>query len=88
MKTSGGGGGSGQSKPKGNPKGKGRGKSNPELDAALEKWEPVIGIEVHAQLSSDTKVTVAKALAGPTVIPVSPCTQPSARLRKTATEPG
>ncbi|CAM9861325.1 unnamed protein product [Discosporangium mesarthrocarpum] len=32
-----------------------RGKDNPELDAALERYEPVIGIEVHAQLSSKTK---------------------------------
>eukprot|EP00903_Cladosiphon_okamuranus_P020074 g18440.t1 len=34
---------------------KGRGKANPELEAALQKWEPVIGIEIHAQLSSSTK---------------------------------
>ncbi|CAM9774848.1 unnamed protein product, partial [Choristocarpus tenellus] len=32
-----------------------RGKDNPALDAALERYEPVIGIEVHAQISSDTK---------------------------------
>lgn len=49
-----GGGGGGGNKSKGNKKG--RGKANPELEAALQKWEPVIGIEIHAQLSSSTKV--------------------------------
>lgn len=44
----------GDGKSKGNKKG--RGKANPDLEAALEKWEPVIGIEIHAQLSSTTKV--------------------------------
>lgn len=29
---------------------------NPALEEALERWEPVIGIEIHAQLSSSTKV--------------------------------
>lgn len=47
-------GGGGGGKGKGNKKG--RGKQNPDLEAALEKWEPVIGIEIHAQLSSSTKV--------------------------------
>lgn len=49
-------GGGGGRKAKGNKKG--RGKVNPDLQAALEKWEPVIGIEIHAQLSSSTKVLV------------------------------
>lgn len=49
-------GGGGGNKSKGNKKG--RGKANPELDAALQKWEPVIGIEIHAQLSSSTKVVL------------------------------
>lgn len=47
-------GGGGGNKSKGNKKG--RGKANPELEAALQDWEPVIGIEIHAQLSSSTKV--------------------------------
>lgn len=47
-------GGGGKKKSKGNKKG--RGKANPELEAALQNWEPVIGIEIHAQLSSSTKV--------------------------------
>ncbi|CBN78448.1 glutamyl-tRNA(Gln) amidotransferase, B subunit [Ectocarpus siliculosus] len=46
-------GGGGGRKSKGNKKG--RGKVNPALQAALEKWEPVIGIEIHAQISSSTK---------------------------------
>lgn len=49
MKSGGGGGGK-----RGNIKGKG--KTNPDLEAALERWEPVIGIEIHAQLASNTKV--------------------------------
>ena len=51
MKGAGGGDGGGGNK--GNTKG--RRKANPELEAALERWEPVIGIEIHAQLSSSTK---------------------------------
>lgn len=53
MKGGGGGGGGGKSK--GNTKGRAK-KANPDLAKALEKWEPVIGIEIHAQLSSNTKV--------------------------------
>ena len=48
-------GGGGGGKSKGNTKGRSK-KANPDLVAALEKWEPVIGIEIHAQLSSNTKV--------------------------------
>lgn len=54
MKAGGGGDGGGRGKSKGNKKG--RGKANPALEEALERWEPIIGIEIHAQLSSSTKV--------------------------------
>lgn len=56
MKGGGGGdaGGGGKGKKEGNKKGKG--KTNPELATVLKRWEPVIGIEIHAQLSSNTKV--------------------------------
>eukprot|EP00611_Tribonema_gayanum_P022093 TRINITY_DN4372_c0_g2_i1.p1 TRINITY_DN4372_c0_g2~~TRINITY_DN4372_c0_g2_i1.p1 ORF type:complete len:596 (-),score=179.83 TRINITY_DN4372_c0_g2_i1:288-1940(-) len=32
-----------------------RGKANPEMDAVLEKYEPVIGIEIHVQLATESK---------------------------------
>ncbi|CAM9502823.1 unnamed protein product, partial [Heterosigma akashiwo] len=31
------------------------GKGNPELEKALEEYEPIIGIEVHTQLATETK---------------------------------
>lgn len=54
-------GGGGGGKSKGNTKGRAK-KVNPDLVAALEKWEPVIGIEIHAQLSSNTKVCYSAIL--------------------------
>ncbi|CAM9361913.1 unnamed protein product, partial [Phaeothamnion confervicola] len=32
-----------------------RGKVDPELEAALQKYEPVIGVEIHVQLATQTK---------------------------------